>query len=259
MAEVKFNPSGRVAMGPVSCSMVRIRDLLGMIRETLTSPSRKGFSINLLNAHLYNLSWTNRDFRELVNRSDIIAADGMAIVWASRLFGAAIPERCNMTDSFRAYLADATMPHATAVLIGCSKEEAARAAETMQRDCPRLRVTHALSGYMEPAEYVVALKALPATDFVLLGMGSPKSEIISHLARDVWPESIVWHIGGGTILFFAGTLVEAPLWMRKCGLQWLHRLLMEPRRMWRRYLIGNPLFIARILKSAFSTRPPKSA
>jgi N-acetylglucosaminyldiphosphoundecaprenol N-acetyl-beta-D-mannosaminyltransferase len=63
----------------------------------------------------------------------------------------------------------------------------------------------------------------------------------------VRPEAIAWHIGGGTIMFLAGKLKEAPVWMRRSGLQWLHRLAIEPRRMWRRYLLGNVQFAWSIL------------
>jgi N-acetylglucosaminyldiphosphoundecaprenol N-acetyl-beta-D-mannosaminyltransferase len=78
-------------------------------------------------------------------------------------------------------------------------------------------------------------------------MGTPKSERVLHLASKLCPKAIIWHIGGGTVRFYAGTLKEAPAWMRRSGLQWMHRLALEPRRMWKRYVLGNPLFVWRIL------------
>lgn len=163
-----------------------------------------------------------------------------------------------MTDSFRAYLADGGMTPATAILIGGNDEDAARAAETIQHDGPHLQVTEILSGYLSIDDYAQRVAASPPTDFILLGMGTPKSEQVAARLREIRPQSIIWHIGGGTVMFFAGSLVEAPVWMRKTGFQWLHRLLIEPKRMWRRYIIGNPLFVWRILKSAlFQRKPPK--
>ncbi len=247
----------KFAMGPVSCSPCGIKDFLAVIRDARQSFPRVGIWINLVNAHIYNLCWTDPSLRALVNQSDVIAADGMAIVWAARLFGFRISERCNMTDSFRAYLADPGAPPSTAILIGGNEEEVKQAADTIQHDGLNLRITETFSGFLPAEDYVRQVAKAPATDFILLGMGSPKSEQVGDLLHRNFPSAIIWHIGGGTVMFYAGSLKEAPVWMRKTGLQWLHRLCIEPRRMWRRYVVGNPLFVGRILVSAiFRRRSP---
>ncbi len=237
-------------MGPVSCSACDIPHLLVRIKTALSDRLRAGFSVNFMNAHLYNLCWTDAEMRRLINESDVVAADGMSIVWASRLFGFRIPGRCNMTDSFRAFLADRTAPASTAILVGGTQEEAERAARAIEKDGPHVRITEAISGFHTITEYAEWLKPETPPDLVLVGMGSPKSEQFIEAARRLWPGAVVWHIGGGTIMFFAGSLVEAPAWMRRCGLQWLHRLVIEPRRMWRRYVLGNPLFVLRVIEAA---------
>lgn len=245
-----MNEIRRHGMGPVGCSDCTIDRLIGEIKTRLAATPRPGLTINFINAHLYNLCWEDASLRRLINDSAVIAADGMAIVWAARLFGFTIPARCNMTDAFRAYLADRTAPATTAILVGGNQAEAERAAEAIMRDGPHLRIVKAVSGFSSIAEYEATLRGLPQPDFVLAGMGSPKSETFIEAIHRIWPATILWHIGGGTIMFYAGSLVEAPAWMRRCGLQWLHRLLIEPRRMWRRYILGNPLFLARILRAA---------
>lgn len=247
------SPETRVNLGPVPCSRCGIRDLLDLIRDA--QQQRRPLTINFVNAHLFNMAWSDLSFRERLARSDIVAADGMAIVWAARLFGARLPGRCNMTDSFRAYLADPESRPATALLIGGSEQEARDAKTAIERDGPHLRVLEAWSGFLAPDEYAARLTRAPETDFILLGMGSPKSEIVAERLRAAGSRAIVWHIGGGTVMFFAGRLVEAPKWMRVSGFQWLHRLLMEPGRMWRRYVVGNPLFIFRVAAARFGVGP----
>jgi exopolysaccharide biosynthesis WecB/TagA/CpsF family protein len=79
-------------------------------------------------------------------------------------------------------------------------------------------------------------------------MGSPKSEALISALKEKAVAKVLWHIGGGTFSFLAGADVEAPVWMRKTGLQWFHRLLRNPKQMAGRYLIGNPLFVFRVLK-----------
>lgn len=239
----------RIQLGPVPCSRCGISDLLEIIRDA--RQRRRPLTINFVNAHLYNMAWRDSAFRERLARSDIVAADGMAIVWAARLFGTRLPGRCNMTDSFRAYLADPNAQPATALLIGGTEGDARAAKTAIERDGPHLRIVEAWSGFLTPDEYAQRLVSAPETDLILLGMGSPKSEIVAERLRAAASRAIIWHIGGGTVMFFAGRLVEAPRWMRVTGLQWLHRLMLEPRRMWRRYLLGNPLFILRVLAARF--------
>lgn len=243
-------------MGPVACSVCDIPQLVARIKKTLSEGNQTGFSINFINAHLYNLCWKNAELRKLINESDVIAADGMAIVWAARRYGFRLPGRCNMTDSFRAYLADPAPVAAAAILIGGSDAEVVRAAASIQRDGPHLRVVKAISGFLSVDEYAAEVAASPLTNLILLGMGTPKSEQVAARLREIRPGAIIWHIGGGTVMFYAGSLIEAPVWMRKCGLQWLHRLCLEPRRMWRRYVVGNPLFIWRVMRGSLSGIDP---
>jgi N-acetylglucosaminyldiphosphoundecaprenol N-acetyl-beta-D-mannosaminyltransferase len=91
-------------------------------------------------------------------------------------------------------------------------------------------------------------------DFILLGMGTPRTERVAQLAAASCPGAIVWGIGGGTVRILAGTLREAPALWRRLGLHWLYRLGREPRQLWRRYLIGNPRFAWRVLKAARAAR-----
>ena len=91
-------------------------------------------------------------------------------------------------------------------------------------------------------------------DFVFVGMGTPRSETVLDSLAELAPNAILWHIGGGTIGFYAGTIKEAPIWMRKSGLQWLHRLILEPKRMWKRYILGNCEFVFYSIVDIFSER-----
>ena len=245
-------PDSRSPVGPYACSTVTTPGLVDRVHGALAAPRRDGLLILCLNAHIFNLGWRDERLRDLLNRAEVLAADGMSIVWASRLARPSIPSRCNMTESFRAFLTHPETPAASVTLIGCSEEEARRAADAIRRLQPRLRIQQVLSGF-EPAEaYARRLANETPTDLVLLGMGTPKSEVVGAALRACWPASVVWHVGGGTLLFLAGVQREAPGWMRRTGLQWLHRLAREPGRMWRRYLVGNLLFVARIL---FRLRP----
>ena len=161
-----------------------------------------------------------------------------------------------MTEAFRAFLLDKTMPQSNGVLIGVSENEVNEAAHRVKEMTSHCHIIEAASGFMNEVEYDALFKSLPELDFIFLGMGTPKTERISRIAAAACPRAVVWGIGGGTLRILAGTMKEAPHVFRRSGLQWLYRLYREPCALWRRYLIGNPLFLYRIFRAAI--KKPRS-
>ena len=241
-------------LGPVKCSTHTIAQLLDELGMLLRDKSVEGRTILCVNAHIFNLAWSDVALREALNSARIVTADGMGILLASRLVGVRVSKRCNMTEAFRAFLQTDDMPASQAVLLGLTADEAGAAARTMEQMSTHCRITRVISGYLEEAEYRRIFESLGDVDLILIGMGTPRTERICEIARDTCPRAIVWGIGGGTIKIFAGTMKEAPIFWRRYGLQWLHRLCSDPLGLWPRYLIGIPLFFCRILKSAHYAR-----
>lgn len=257
MANFAMVKDGHIQLGKIPLTTFGIREYICWIAEILCDPLRKPHILNFVNAHLFNMAVRDEKFLNCLNASDCVVADGMSIVWAANLFGYRMTERCNLTEAFRAFLETPDIPPTRCVLIGGNEEVAARATTAINEQSVHCHVESWLSGYHNDQECEDYLRNHADADMVLLGMGSPKSESIAVLAARICPHALIWHIGGGTIMFYGGMLKEAPVWMRRTGIQWIHRLLVEPRRMWRRYLIGNPLFVWNILKVRFvrSTDP----
>lgn len=248
--------AANVQLGSILCSTHSIGELIDEVRTLLNDKTLRPRSILCVNAHIYNLAWEDPRLRSYLNDARVCAADGMGIVMAARLAGAKITQRCNMTEAFRAFLQAPGMPMTRCVLLGVTGNEvkcAANAIESMSSHC---EILDAVSGYLDDAEYKRILAGRPDADLILVGMGTPKTERICALAGTVCPEAVVWGIGGGTLRILAGTMREAPLLMRRTGLQWLHRLCTEPAATWRRYLFGNPLFLARVLASTRRNHQP---
>jgi len=220
----------------------------------LNDRSLRPRTILCVNAHVFNVAWSDAALRETLNNAPIVAADGMAIVWAAPAFGARIPERCNMTEAFRAFLQADDMPHSEGVLVGLTEKEGRLAARTIEQMSSHCRIVKVVSGYLDEAHYERVFESLADVDFIFVGMGTPRTERISELAQAACPQAIVWGVGGGTMKIFAGIMKEAPVFFRRTGLQWLYRLCSDPATLWRRYLIGNPLFVYRTLKSALRPR-----
>lgn len=245
---------GKFSFGTTVCSPHSIAELLAEIKLLRSNHALRPRTILCVNSHIYNLACGDARLRDCFDAARIVAADGMAIVWAARLLGRPISERCNMTEAYHAFLCDQSMPASRGILIGCSQEEAAAAAEKANATSRHCQLVNAYSGFLGEEEYRKALAGNSEIDFVFLGMGSPQTELLAQIASSICPGAIVWGIGGGTIRIEAGTMTEAPAIFRRLGLQWLHRLGAEPGVLWRRYLLGNPIFIARILKLVLMNR-----
>jgi N-acetylglucosaminyldiphosphoundecaprenol N-acetyl-beta-D-mannosaminyltransferase len=239
-------------LGSLRCSAVTQEDALAAVRRKLREESRpeSGLSIMCLNAHIYCLAQRDSVLLSRLNGASLLLADGMSIVWASRWLGKHLPERCNMTELFRLFLEASEMPRYQAVLIGCTAEEVEAATKSIEMISPHCRIMAHADGFQSLEWYAEWLRGLTATpDLVLVGMGSPRSEELLELAQCCTQAKVYWHIGGGTMHFLAGSDIEAPAWMRRAGIQWLHRLIRHPS-MWRRYVVGNLRFIWLVLRSA---------
>lgn len=216
---------------------------------TRARPLRVGY----LNAAQVNLAFDDPTFAGLLQRTDLLYADGQSIVWAARLRGTApLPERLSAGDFMRDFIHAAAQSGVRLALIGGRPGEAELAAETFRTWAPQLRIVWTRDGYFEDAAGPAILDQLvqAEADCVLLGMGAPRQERWAH----IWAETEtgrprVWWCVGALFEYFAGEDARrrAPEWMRHSGLEWLFRLALEPGRLWRRYLLGNPAFVTRVL------------
>jgi N-acetylglucosaminyldiphosphoundecaprenol N-acetyl-beta-D-mannosaminyltransferase len=247
-------PYRKFSLGVIQCSLHSIPQLLDELDGLLTEEADTRRTVLCVNAHIYNLAVRDKELRRCLNEARICAADGMAVVWAARAFGVRLEQRCNMTEAFRAFLNQERGPQIEAILIGCTPAEASAASETINSVSTRCRVSLACSGFLSTQEYRSLLATRRDARLVLVGMGTPRSEVVAEIAAEICARAVVWHIGGGTIRILAGTMQEAPAAWRRLGIQWLHRLVNDPIRFWYRYLIGNPLFASRILIAGISGR-----
>jgi len=245
---------GKFKLGNIFCSTHTIDQQVEELQKLLINKFEQPRVILTVNAHIYNLACKNARLREILNRARLVTADGMSIVLASRLFNTRIPERCNATEAFRAFVTKKDIPENSGILIGCSADEAKLAAKNIENSSSHCKIINTFSGFLNVDDYVKIFKSYHNIDFIFLGMGSPKTEIISQIASSICPQAIVWGIGGGTIRIFAGTMREAPALIRRIGLQWLHRLYSDPLALWQRYVMGNPAFIWRMLMGSIQFR-----
>jgi N-acetylglucosaminyldiphosphoundecaprenol N-acetyl-beta-D-mannosaminyltransferase len=226
--------------------------------QTLLQAARartRPFVVGYLNAATVNMAFASADYARRLSRMDCLYADGQAVVWAARWLGVPIPERVNAGD-FTAELMRALAAEGLKLALvggrpaqGATPSEAERAAAIFRSWAPGLQLVYTHHGFFTAAEAPALAAALEAADpdLVLLGMGSPRQERwAQEWAAAGKPRA--WWCVGALFEYYAGTRRRAPVWLRRAGLEWLFRLALEPARLWRRYIIGNPLFVFRVLR-----------
>ena len=231
--------------------------------SAIVARARDGSGGVVITANLDHLRRHGRDaaYTAIADGAEIVVADGMPLVWASRLAGTPLPERVagsSMTWSLSRSAGEAGL---TVALVGGDPGVAERAGEVLERECPGLRVvwTHCPPFGFEndPAEMAALVDGLRVcgADLVYVALGSPKQEKLAAglRAEGVLPGA-VWIGIGISLSFVTGDVSRAPGWVQKIGMEWAHRMLQEPRRLVKRYLIDGVPFAARLLIGALLSR-----
>jgi N-acetylglucosaminyldiphosphoundecaprenol N-acetyl-beta-D-mannosaminyltransferase len=191
------------------------------------------------------------EIKALYDKADMIVADGMPIVWATRLQGDPLPERVPGATLIYGLAHRAEREGRSMYLLGGEEGAGEGAARVLVRSFPGLRVTGwsspRISPYPTDHEIEMTLAELrPRTpDVLLVGLGSPKQERLIRALRSNFPKT--WMVGVGvSFSFLSGSITRAPSWIQNLGLEWAHRLAQEPRRLARRYLLEDLPFAAEL-------------
>lgn len=206
--------------------------------------------VNAANVVLAN---DDPDYRRLLGRADAIGADGQPFIWAARLLGHRLPGRVAGIDLMERLLARARAAGWGVYLVGARGPVVERLADQLTAD--GVQVVGYRDGYfgLEDGAEVAGEIVKSGADVVFVGMPTPVKEqfIVDHLA----PAGVPVAIGvGGSFDVLAGELRRAPRLMQRVGLEWLFRLLQEPRRLFGRYASTNTKFLAMVVRAAFQRR-----
>ncbi len=200
-----------------------------------------------INIDTANRSVKDPSYRRIVKSADLVYADGMGVVLASRLFSTPLKERVNAGDFLPDMCARAAEKGHRIYLLGGEEGVAEKVKQNLTERYPNLCIVGAQSGYFpdERSESVVREIHEARPDILLVGMGSPKQEKWIHRNLERLGVPVAWGVGA-LFDYYSGRIRRAPIWMREWGLEWMHRLTKEPRRLWQRYLVGNVVFSLRI-------------
>lgn len=204
-----------------------------------------------VNPDCLNIAYVDADYRRILLGADRVLPDGIGIHLGCRMLGVALRANVNGTDLFPPLCERAAREGLGLFLLGARPGVAEAVADKMRARYPGLRVVGTQDGYFAPADEVAIIERINASDAAILmvAFGVPRQEawLSCHHERLRVPVRLGV---GGLFDFYSGRIPRAPVWMREIGLEWVWRLLQEPGRMWRRYLIGNPLFLYRVWRQA---------
>lgn len=237
----------------IKFSAIRMNEVLDIANQHIVD--RKPLLLGIVNvAKIVNMR-KDRALRDSISQANLILADGAPLVWLSRMLRNPLPERVAGIDIMFELLREANNKQYRIYLLGAKPKVLREAVAAIENKYSGIQIAGYKDGYFsqdQEADIVERIKQSRA-DILFVGMSSPKKE--TFLKR--WHQHIdvpVCHGVGGSFDILAGVTERAPLWMQKRGLEWLYRLLQEPGRLWKRYLITNTIFIVLSLQAIIKSQ-----
>ena len=242
----------RSAVGQVELDNLSLDETIKRIFSVFDESRPFSFQVATVNAQFVQLARSDVRFADVLRSVDLSVADGVPLVWACRLLGHPIPGRVNGTDLMVRLCEEAARHSYKVYFLGGrpgAAEEASRrlggpnsTLNVVGIDCPPM-------GFDQdpPLDAAVCSRIEQASpDLLFVGLGAPKQEYWIHNHRYLRAKVMVGV--GGSFELVAGMTKRAPLFWQKSGLEWLWRLCMEPKRLWKRYLVGNTIFVFVVLR-----------
>jgi N-acetylglucosaminyldiphosphoundecaprenol N-acetyl-beta-D-mannosaminyltransferase len=239
----------------VQIDLIRMEGVIEKIEQVISAGQRAV----ILHVHVMglNIACEQDWFRQYLNQADLVTCDGMGVKLGARLLGIHIPQRFTLGDWMDKLAEFAQARGYSLYFLGNPIGSAEKAAVQLRDHYPKLRIVGFYHGFFDKSlghpdnEAVVAQINTVQPDILLVGFGMPAQE---KWLKENWPRlnARVGMSVGGLFEVLAGEFNRGPQWMTDHYLEWLGHLMHSPRRYWRRYLWGNPLFLYRILKQRFS-------
>ena len=243
----------RLCVGDVSFDNVDMSQALARINNMIDGDSTQ--QVSFVNPACVNIAAGDRGYRRILARAALVLPDGIGIKIAADLLGVPLKQNVNGTDLFPRLCQMLEARGASLFLLGGHPGIAEKVAAVIHESWPRLRIAGLRDGYFDLAQEgaVAAQVSASKADVLLVARGVPMQDVF--IDRHLHQLGVKVAIGvGGLFDFVSGRINRAPSWMRDIGFEWIYRLLQEPSRMWRRYLVGNFSFLGRVLLQRLGLR-----
>lgn len=220
-------------------------DTKGLHRKIIEfAQDGKPHRVMYVNADCMLIAQKDDEYRKILNNAHLVYTDGMSIVWGARILGKHLPGRSTAADFMPRFCKDFAKRGFGIYLLGAKSGVAEAAGEKLRRNNPELQILGTCHGYFQHHETARIIGEINRAKphILLVGLGAPHQEKWIERNSEFIDVPIVWAVGG-LFDFMSGRLRRGPQWLLDNGFEWLCRLCAEPRRLWKRYLIGNMLFM----------------
>jgi N-acetylglucosaminyldiphosphoundecaprenol N-acetyl-beta-D-mannosaminyltransferase len=211
--------------------------------------------ISFVNADCVNIAFVDDHYKAVLAASKLVLADGIGIRIAGSILNQNVRENINGTDMLPFLCSAAEQGEVSIYLLGGRSGVPEGAAAWIAQRYPQLRIAGCRNGYFSQEEEPGVLEAVRSSgaDILLVALGAPRQEKWIAAHKDQLGAKVCIGVGG-LLDFYSGRIPRAPVWIRELGMEWVYRFWQEPRRMWRRYFVGNAVFLYRLLGERLHTR-----
>lgn len=236
----------------IDIAAMRMEDVLNICEKHIIE--RVSLLLGVVNVAKVVNCRKDPELRKSLAEADITLADGLPIVWLSRLILNPLPQRVAGIDIMYRLLELSSQKNYGVYFLGAKQEVLEKMVEIVKTKYPGVRIAGYRNGYFNESDEKEVAEEIrnSSADIIFVAMTSPKKEKFLRNWRK-FMNIPVCHGVGGSFDVLAGVTKRAPLWMQNCGLEWLYRVIQEPGRMWKRYLVTNSIFIILSIKAIVIT------
>lgn len=228
---------------------IKMHELIGHVITYAKTPSKQTQQLAFVNADCFNISIHNAEYRQCLQKCQQVYADGIGVRLASMWKGVALQDNLNGTDMFPHLCEQLAAQKLPLFLLGGKQGIAETTAKNMKQRYPDLIIAGTQEGFYHQEntathEQVINKINQSGAAVLLVAMGAPTQELWIKTFQSQLNVGVAIGVGG-LFDFYSNKIKRAPFWVRQLGMEWIYRLKQEPKRMWKRYIIGNPLFLLR--------------
>jgi len=239
-----MSKSSKALIGKVAIDRISLSGLLEVVRQSLAGTNGGCRTVFYANSYAITLAEANPEFAAALNEADHVFCDGYGVYLASRILGEAVPQRFAWPDWIDELGRVCRDANASMFFLGAEEGVAQEAARTLEARVPGLRI-HSHHGHFakddDSSRSVIEIVNRSGARVLLVGFGMPLQEVWVTRHRPELHPAVIFSVGA-MFDYVAGNVVRGPRLLTQHGFEWLTRLIIEPRRLWRRYLLGLPEF-----------------
>ncbi|HWC90556.1 MAG TPA: WecB/TagA/CpsF family glycosyltransferase [Pirellulales bacterium] len=241
-------PISRVSVLGVEIVDLSLAEAIHLLQHMLAAPVQHTQTLYFVNAHTLNLAYENEAYRATLNTATCVFGDGTGVRWGARLKGVRLKANLNGTDVMPALMAATDTVGYRYFLLGAKPSTVTGAAQACLRHYPGWQLVGCHHGFSNEEETAALIERINQArpHMLLVGMGNPLQEQWIDRYRDQLHVPLCVGVGG-LFNYLSGDVDRAPGWLRRLGHEWVH-VLWRHKYKWRRYLVGNPKFLFRIVR-----------